>query len=143
MKQNQHVAQSKLKTRSSSRELYTGLPLELVTCRQRFEVPHSPTVSHPQVGLFKQPLSPSNSLYQESPPSSSDSTTIQLLDFTINHGAVDFARKKVSVSSSAVADCNIQNQPADKAANHVELSGQNNPKLGTEPAHDVEITLLG
>ena len=54
--------------------------------KPRLEVPHSPTDSRPRDGLFKQPLSPSNSLYQDSPSSSGDSSTPQLPPFNVNRG---------------------------------------------------------
>lgn len=84
LKKQQH--ESRRQTRSAgSEDLLTGLP-PTPTRKRRNEVPHSPTLSLPQAGLTRQPLNPSDSNYQETPPSSGDSTGTQLPAFVVNRG---------------------------------------------------------
>jgi hypothetical protein len=68
-----------------------GLPETSATRKRRNKVPHSPTPSHPLAGLFKQPLNPSDSDYQESPPASGDSSTTQLPPWLLNRGKCYFS----------------------------------------------------
>jgi hypothetical protein len=85
LKKTQHAENLKRKTRSSSSELSDGLSYERSPCRAHFQVPTSPTASHPQAGTFKQPLDHDDSAYQPS-PSSDECSTSQLPAFTINKG---------------------------------------------------------
>ena len=85
LKKQQHT--SKRQTRSAgSEELLTGLSPTPATRKRRNEVRHSPTLSLPRAGLKRQPLNPSDSNYQETPPSSGDSTGTQLPAFVVNPG---------------------------------------------------------
>ena len=89
LKKQQH--ESKRQTRSAgSEDLLTGLSPAPATRKRRNEVPHSPTLSLPRAGLTRQPLNPSDSNYQETPPSSGDSTGTQLPAFVVNPGLASF-----------------------------------------------------
>jgi hypothetical protein len=85
-KKAHHEGTSRRQTRSGSGELVAGLPNIPSTRKRRIEVPYSPTLSLPQAGLFRRPLYPSDSNYQELLPSSGGSTSTQLPPFTINQG---------------------------------------------------------
>jgi hypothetical protein len=54
--------------------------------KRTHEVLLSPTPSHPRAGLFKQPLNPSDSDYQESTQSSDDSSGGLLAPMVIKEG---------------------------------------------------------
>jgi hypothetical protein len=85
LKKQQH--ESRRQTRSTgSEDLVTGLSPTPTARKRRNEVPHSPTLSLPRAGLIRQPLNPSDSNYQGTPPSSGDSTGTQLPAFVVNPG---------------------------------------------------------
>ena len=86
VKKLQHAGSSRRQTRSGSGELMGGLADTPMTRKRPNEVPHSPTSSHPRAGLFKQPLNPSDSDYQDSPPSSGASSATQLPPMVIKPG---------------------------------------------------------
>jgi hypothetical protein len=86
LKKSQHADSVRRHTRSGSGELLAGLPDVSAARKRRNEVPHSPTPSHPLAGLFKQPLNPSDSDYQESPPSPGNSSATQLPPLVIKQG---------------------------------------------------------
>jgi hypothetical protein len=77
LKKQQH--DSRRMTRSDgSQDLNSGLPNTPAPRRHQNEVPHSPTLSLPKTGLFRQPHNPSDSNYQGTPPSSGDSIGTQM-----------------------------------------------------------------
>jgi hypothetical protein len=72
-------------TRSGgSGDLMAGLTHEPSARKRPAEVPHTPTPSLPEAGLMRHPLNPSDSNYQESPPSSGGSSQTQLSAFIVN-----------------------------------------------------------
>ena len=70
----------------STLELVSSLPNTPNPRKHRNEVPHSLTLPLPKAGLIRQPLNPFDSDYQETPPSSSDSTRTQMPIFKVAHG---------------------------------------------------------
>jgi hypothetical protein len=86
MKKTQHIGSSRQGVGGDSGASMGGSNTAPNPRKRGNEVLLSPTPSHPQVGLFKQPLNPSDSDYQESPLSSNDSSGSQLAPMVIKLG---------------------------------------------------------
>ena len=86
MKKTQHAGSSRQGADGDSGASMGGSNTAPNLRKRANEVPHSPTPSHPRAGLFKQPLNPSDSDYQESPLSSDDSSGSQLAPMVIKPG---------------------------------------------------------
>lgn len=67
-----------------------GLPQKPAARKRPNDVPNSPTPSFPEAGLIQQPLNSSDFKYQDSPPSSGDSTASKVPPLIINPGYTFF-----------------------------------------------------
>ena len=86
MKKTQHASSPPQMEGGSSGTTMGGSDATSNPHKRAHEVLLSPTPSLPQAGLFKQPLNPSDSDYQESTPSSDDSSGGLLAPMIIKEG---------------------------------------------------------
>ena len=85
LKKQQHESRSPTQS-GGSHDLISVIPNTPALCKHRYEVPHNPDSLYPLAVLIRQPLNPSNSNYQKTPPSSSESSGTQMPSFKIAQG---------------------------------------------------------